>query len=65
MVVSILLCLFAGLWVDKRLGTAPLTTLVFVFLGVAVGGLGVYRMVQAVLAESVDLSEDHREGSEE
>lgn len=48
-VVSILLGLFAGMWLDDKAATAPLFTLIGIFLGLALAIVGGYRM----LAETV------------
>jgi len=48
-VVSILLGLLAGVWLDDNAATAPLFTLIGLFLGLAVAFVGGYRM----LAETV------------
>lgn len=39
---------FAGYWLDRWLGTSPLFTLVFFFLGVAAGIVNVVRTANAV-----------------
>ena len=45
-VASILLCLFAGRWLDGKLGTEPMLMLVGVFVGAAAG---FYHFFQTVL----------------
>ncbi len=40
---SILLCLFAGQWLDGKLGTSPFLMLAGLFLGMIVGFLNLYR----------------------
>ena len=40
---SIVLCLFAGQWLDRRLGSAPLFTLAGVFLGAGASFYSMYR----------------------
>ncbi len=40
---SILLCLFAGQWLDGKLGTAPYLMLAGMSLGITVGFLNLYR----------------------
>lgn len=56
-VASILLCLYAGKWLDRRLGTAPWLLLV----GVAVGAsAGFYAMYRALVAEDRRLDEEKR-----
>jgi F0F1-type ATP synthase assembly protein I len=41
---SVLLGLFGGQWLDRRLGTAPLFLLVGVLLGMAAGFWNLYRL---------------------
>jgi ATP synthase protein I len=41
----ILLGLFAGQWVDKRLGTAPWLLILGVFIGAAAGIFNMYRIL--------------------
>jgi F0F1-type ATP synthase assembly protein I len=42
---SIVLGVFVGLWLDGKLGTRPLLSIVGLFLGLIVAGYGVYRML--------------------
>lgn len=42
-VATLLLFLFGGRWLDGRLGTEPVLTLVGVFLGFVLGTLYIYR----------------------
>jgi ATP synthase protein I len=42
-VVTVLVCLFAGQWLDRRLGTTPWLLLSGVLLG---GGLGMWTMLR-------------------
>lgn len=44
-VVAILVCLYAGRWVDRRVGTSPLFLIVGVFLGATVATISMYRRV--------------------
>jgi F0F1-type ATP synthase assembly protein I len=44
-VIAILVCLFAGRWLDGRLGTGPLFMIVGVFLGAGVSTFAMYRRV--------------------
>ncbi len=53
MVVTLVLCLLLGLWLDSLLHTSPLLTLVFSLIGIVAGTIGVYRMVSEAIAESV------------
>ena len=43
--VVILLCLFAGRWLDARLGTTPILTVLGVLLGAGVSMWSMYRRV--------------------
>jgi len=44
-VVAILVCLYAGRWLDRRVGTSPLFMIVGVFLGATVATISMYRRV--------------------
>ena len=46
--ISILLCLFIGLWVDSELGTTPLFLLLGTFFG---AGAGFYNLYRGLVAE--------------
>ena len=39
-------CVFGGLWMDKRFGTAPLFILIGVFLGFAASGYSFYQTLR-------------------
>ncbi|MBI2940354.1 MAG: AtpZ/AtpI family protein [Chloroflexi bacterium] len=76
MVVSILLSLAIGIWLDGVLGTRPLATLIFSVIGVSVGAIGVYRLIASLIEEAAERPappmgrrEEHerqsREGDEE
>lgn len=41
-----------GLWLDTRLGTSPILTLVGLLLGLLVAGVGVYQMLLPLLNNS-------------
>ncbi len=43
--ISILLGVFAGLWLDGRFGTKPLFVVVGLIFGVIIAFYGVYRMI--------------------
>ncbi len=42
-VVAILLCLFAGKWLDARFGTAPWLLILGVFVGAGASIIAMYR----------------------
>lgn len=52
-VVTLVISLLLGLWLDSLLHTGPLLTLVFSLVGIAAGTINVYRMVSRAIAESV------------
>ena len=45
--LTILVFVFAGVWLDRRLGTSPWLVIVFVFVGSAAGVFSMYRKVTA------------------
>ena len=45
--VAVLVFVFGGLWLDKRLGTSPWLVILGVFVGGAAGFLWMYRKVTA------------------
>ena len=56
---AILLFLFAGQWLDRRLGTTPLFLIVGVFLGAGAAFYGMYRRLMA--AQRRDAEERKRQ----
>lgn len=52
--VTILVFVFAGVWLDKRLGTSPWLLLVCVFAGAGGGFYSMYRRVTAAQRKSQD-----------
>jgi ATP synthase protein I len=52
---TILVFVFAGVWLDNRLGTSPWLLLVFVFVGAAGGFYSMYRRVTAAQRRSKDV----------
>lgn len=51
-VLSILLGLVLGLWVDAHLGTKPWATLILSLLGILAGSFGVYRLVSSSIDQA-------------
>jgi ATP synthase protein I len=45
--LTILVFVFGGVWLDRRLGTSPWFLIVFVFVGSAAGVYSMYRKVTA------------------
>jgi len=56
-VVSILLCLYLGQWLDRKLGTAPWLLLLGVFVG---AGLGFYSMYRVMTDENRRSDEERK-----
>jgi ATP synthase protein I len=52
-VVSILVGLVAGLWIDAHFGTSPWGVLVFSLIGILAGSAGVYRLIVTSIDEAV------------
>jgi ATP synthase protein I len=50
LLVSILLGVLVGKWVDDRLGTLPVFALIGFFLGLMTGWVGVFRLITRFLA---------------
>ena len=57
------LCIVGGIiggrWLDRWLGVDPVLTLLGLAAGITVAGIGMYRMLNAVLSNAAD-SEDQR-----
>ena len=47
LVISILLFLYLGQWLDKKFGTDPMLLMVGVFVGAAIGFYNMYHMLMA------------------
>jgi ATP synthase protein I len=52
--ISILLGVWGGLWLDAKLGTAPIMVIVGLFLGLVVAFYGVYRMLLPLIRSRRD-----------
>src|SRR5215208_4468851 len=61
--LSILVFLFAGQWLDRKLGTAPWLLLVGVFVGGAGSFYSMYRRLMAAQARDEAARKAKREGS--
>ncbi len=53
MVVPVLLCSFAGIFLDKKLGTSYLVIILF-FVGAAAGGRNCYRFAKKIFDKPVN-----------
>ena len=51
---SIVLGVFAGLWLDSRLNTSPILVIVGLFLGIAIAFYGVYQMLLPLISKKQD-----------
>jgi len=56
-VVSILGCLFLGLWIDGKLHTRPWATLTLIAVGTLVAIVGTYRLVYPVVGQVITKGE--------
>jgi ATP synthase protein I len=52
-VVSILGCLFLGLWIDSKLHSRPWATLILIAFGILVAIAGTYRLVYPVIEQVI------------
>ena len=59
MLVPVFMCLFIGIWLDKRLSTGWLT-LVFLILGIMGGIRGVYSLIHNILKQEDMEDKDER-----
>jgi F0F1-type ATP synthase assembly protein I len=50
LLVTTLFGVLAGYWLDQRLGTLPLLTVMGMLAGFGLGGVGVYRLIVRFLA---------------
>ena len=57
---SILFCLAIGYYLDKWLNTKPIFIILFILLGIAGGGVTVYRQIMEATAK--DEKRDDRDG---
>jgi F0F1-type ATP synthase assembly protein I len=59
---SIILFLFAGQWLDRKLGTAPWFLIIGVFLGAGAGFHSLYRKLMAAQAREEAERKARRDG---
>jgi ATP synthase protein I len=50
LLVTTLLGVLAGYWLDQRVGTLPVLTVVGMLAGFGLGGVGVWRLINRFLA---------------
>ena len=53
---SILVCLFLGLWIDGKLDTKPLVTLILIAVGTLVAIAGTYHLARSFMEEQLEES---------
>lgn len=46
MVIAIFGCLFLGIWLDRKLGTDPYLTLLFLLMGIVAGFRNMYVLIR-------------------
>jgi len=59
--LSVAVGLFAGRWLDKKLGTEPWLTLIGFAYGLAAGGRAIYRALKRANREAEELERQDRE----
>ena len=60
---AIILFLYAGQWIDKRLGTSPWLLILGVFSGAGLGFFSMYRKLMAVQARDDQRRRNGRDGT--
>jgi F0F1-type ATP synthase assembly protein I len=60
MLFSLLIPLLVGIWIDKRLGTMPLFTLIGAVLGIFAATVGVARMTLRTFSRAVGEDADQQ-----
>jgi len=59
------LCLLGGalggIWLDGRLGSKPMLTLLGLGAGLIIAGIGMYRMLMAVVSEGTESPDQSKE----
>jgi ATP synthase protein I len=65
MVLAIFGCLFLGTWLDRKLGTGPYFTLLFLLIGIIAGFRNLYVLIKTYFKDEQPLitgvkSETHR-----
>ena len=65
MLFSLALPLLGGIWLDRKLGTMPLLTLIGTILGILAATVGVTRSTIRTFRAAVDESDERAEGNDE
>ena len=63
MVFSLVVPLLAGIWLDRKLGTMPLFTLVGAVLGILAATVGVARSTLRIFRAAVEESDEQTDGN--
>jgi F0F1-type ATP synthase assembly protein I len=58
---AIVVFMFAGMWLDRRLGTSPWLLILFVFGGASAGFYSIYRKLMAAQRRADDARRAERE----
>ncbi|NTU70019.1 AtpZ/AtpI family protein [bacterium] len=49
--IPLVLCVIAGVWLDKKFGTLPLFLLLGIFISLFATGFGIYKVLKKFLKE--------------
>lgn len=63
MLFSLAIPLLAGIWLDRRLGTMPLFTLIGMVLGILAATVGVARTTLRIFRAAVEETDEQAEGN--
>jgi F0F1-type ATP synthase assembly protein I len=63
MLFSLLIPLLAGIWLDRKLGTMPLFTLIGTVLGILAATVGVARITFRTFRAAVEESDEQTDGN--
>jgi F0F1-type ATP synthase assembly protein I len=63
MLFSLLIPLLAGIWLDRKLGTMPLFTLIGTVLGILAATVGVARITLRLFRAAVEESDENKDGN--
>jgi len=64
MVISIFGSLYLGIWLDKKCGTDPYLTMLFLLMGVAAGFRSIYVMIRRSLDDEKHVDSEGKDNNE-
>ena len=64
MVISIFGSLYFGIWLDKKFGTDPYLTMLFLLMGVAAGFRSIYVMIRRSLDDEKHVDSEGKDNNE-